>query len=121
MLAAVRWMAVLVGAGAGGLASALLALVAWAILASADVADASVGGLTVGVIGGLVVAGLVAGRLAPVSARFHGSIAGLGVAAAVVVVSLLGGSPAATGEVAWLGFLGIVLGGVGGVFGGRRR
>ena len=69
---------------------------------------------------GLLAGGYAAGRMAPVSARFHGSLAGMGMAVVVVVVARLGGSPAPAGSVLLLAVLAIVLGGLGGLAGGRR-
>ncbi len=110
----------LFGIGAGSLASALVGLLVAVGAAALGVEDATLAGITGGVVTGLLAAGTVAGRLAPVWARFHGALAGLGLAFVVVLVSILGGSPAPAGQVIWLGLLGILLGGLAGTLAGRR-
>jgi putative membrane protein (TIGR04086 family) len=120
MLAAVRWVAVVFGAGAGGLVTVLLALVVWGILAAFGLEDAPLTALTFSLLAGFVVAGSVAGRMAIHSHRFHGMLAGLGLAAVIVVVSRLGGSPASTSRVLLLVAIALGLSGLGGVAAGRR-
>lgn len=121
MLAAVRWGAVVIGAGAGALCATLGALVLWGALAILGVEEAPLAGLTGALVVGLGVAGYTAGSLTAIFHRFHGSLAGLGLAGLTVVVARLGGSPAPTTQVLVLAGLGILLGGVGGVLAGRRR
>lgn len=113
-------MAVLLGVGIGALSATVLSLLLWLLLAAVRVDDAPLIGLTIAVLAGLAVAGYAAGRMAIVSHRFHGSVAGLLLAALVLVIARLGGSPAPTGQVLWLAVLAVVLGGVGGTVAGRR-
>lgn len=119
MLAAVRWGAVLIGIASGLLAATLLALALWLPLEWLGVADPPQLALLVGVLSGLLVAGLASGRGTRIQHRFHGSLAGLGMAAVVLVVARLGGSPAPTGSVLILALLAVLLGGVGGAVAGR--
>lgn len=121
MLAAVRWVAVVFGVGAGGLTTVLLALVVWGILAATGWDDAPLAALTFSLLAGFVVAGVVAGRLAIHSHRFHGMLAGMGLAAIVVLVSRLGGSPAPTARVLLLVAIALGLSGLGGLVAGRRN
>lgn len=121
MLASVRWGVVVLAAAAGALATTVLAFAFWLVLALAGLDDAPLAGLTAAVVIGLGVAGALAGRLAPFFHRFHGALAGLALAALVLVVARLGGSPAPTPQVLLLAGLGILLGGTGGILGGRRR
>jgi putative membrane protein (TIGR04086 family) len=121
VLAAVRWPAVMLGLGAGGLTATVVALVAWPLLQLAGVGGAGQAGLTLGIVTGFIAGGFVAGRMAPTAHRFHGSLAGLALAGLVLVVARLGGSPAPTPQVLWLALLALVVAGLGGVLGGRGR
>jgi hypothetical protein len=112
---------VALGAGAGLLVATGVGLLVAGALTLLGVDDGPDLGLLVGIVGGLAGAGALAGRLAPVVPRFHGSLAGLGVAAVVLVVARLGGSPASAPRVVVLAVLAIVVGGIGGVLGGRRH
>lgn len=120
MLMSVRWRAVLLGLGVGVLILAAGAIVAWLVLSAVGFADAAGAATVVGALVGLGGAGWTAGRRAPYSEWFHGSIAGLAVAGVIVVTSILGGSPAPIPQVILLAFLGMLLGGIGGSMGGRR-
>ncbi len=111
----------MLGIGAGALVATVVAFLLWIPLAWAGVDEAPLVGLTFAVVFGLAAGGYVAGRLAPAFSRFHGALTGLGIAGLVLVIARLGGSPAPTGRVLLLAALGIVLGGLGGIFGGRRR
>lgn len=121
MIASLRLIAVALGVGIGSLSSTVLALLFWGVLASVGFEDAPLAGLTGAIVAGFAIAGYAAGRLAPHTHRFHGSVAGLGLAALVLITATLGGSPAPFGQVLLLFALGIVLGGFGGALGGRRR
>jgi putative membrane protein (TIGR04086 family) len=121
MLTTLRLSAVLLGIGIGSLASTILALLVWFALAAVGVDAAADMALVAGVLLGLASGGFAAGRSAPIAHRFHGMIAGLGLAGLLLVVARLGGSPAPTGQVLLLALIGISLGGVGGILGGRRR
>jgi putative membrane protein (TIGR04086 family) len=121
MLAVLHLRAVLLGLAAGTLVSAVLFIIGL-LIARLTQAEAAPGlSLAVSLIAGLFSAGYAAGRIAPVSGRFHGSITALGIAAIVIVVARLSGSPAPTGQVLFLALIAIVLGGLGGWLGGRRR
>ncbi|MFO7547984.1 MAG: hypothetical protein R6X29_03770 [Acidimicrobiia bacterium] len=115
-----RWPAVALGMGAGLLGATATGVTVAGALAVFGLENGPDIGLLVGVVSGLAGAGALAGRLAPVVPRFHGSLAGLGVAAVVIVVARLGGSPASTPRVIVLALVAIVIGGIGGVLGGRR-
>jgi putative membrane protein (TIGR04086 family) len=113
--------AVLLGIGIGSLASTVLALLVWFALAAVGVDAAPDISLVTGVLFGLIAGGFAAGRSSPLSHRFHGMIAGLGLGGMLLVIARLGGSPAPTAQVLLLALIGISLGGVGGILGGRRR
>jgi putative membrane protein (TIGR04086 family) len=114
MLASVRWSAVLWGVGLGALGLGLAALILWLILSAIGVDDPAGAAVTFGTLAGFAVGGLVAGRRAPTSEFFHGALAALGIALAVVVTSIRGGSPAPTPQVLLLAALAIVIGGFAG-------
>lgn len=119
MLASLKILPVLFGVGGGGLVATILSLVLWAGLASIGMSDAPLAGLTAAIVIGLIAAGYVAGRFAPHTQRFHGSVSGLLMSTVVYFIAVLGGSPASIGQILLLLGLGMVLGGVGGVLGGR--
>jgi len=121
MWAATRWTVVWAGLAAGALASALCFGVGYLATSSATGGPARALVLTGSLVVGLVTSGWVAGRLAHHSGRFHGALAGLGLALIVVVVARLGGSPAPTGQVLLLAGLAITLSGLSGWIGARRR
>ncbi len=121
MIASLRLIAIAVGVGIGSLSATVLALVFWGVLTSVGFEDAPLAGLTAAVLIGFGLAGYSAGRLAPHTHRFHGSVAGLGLSGLVLIIATLGGSPAPIAQVLLLFVLGIVLGGLGGILGGRRR
>lgn len=121
MLAVLRLRAVLLGLATGTLVAAVLFIIGRLIARFARAEAAPGLSLSVSIIAGLFAAGYAAGRLAPVNGRFHGSITALGIAAIVIVVARLSGSPAPTGQVLLLALMAIVLGGLGGWLGGRRR
>ncbi|MDX1449258.1 MAG: TIGR04086 family membrane protein [Acidimicrobiia bacterium] len=121
MLASLRVLAILLGLGIGALTVTVLSLVLWFALTAAGFDDAALAGLTVALLVGLGVGGYAAGRMAVVAHRFHGSVTGLVIAALVLVIARLGGSPAPTAQVLWLALLGVVLGGLGGAVAGNRQ
>lgn len=121
MIASLRIIAIALGVGIGSLTATVLALVFWGVLAFVGFEDAPLAGLTAAIVVSFGVAGYSAGRLAPHTNRFHGSVAGLGLAGLVLIVATLGGSPAPLSQVILLFALGIVIGGFGGILGGRRR
>jgi hypothetical protein len=121
MLGVLRLSAVMIGAAGGTLLSAAFFLVGLLVarLVGADEGPALV--LSLSLVVGLAGGGYLAGRVAPFNGRFHGSITGLAMAAVVIVISILGGSPAPTGQVVLLAVIAIVIGGITGWLGGRRR
>lgn len=110
MLAAVRWNAVLMGAGVGILAVAVVSLILWLLLSTLDVAGAVGAATTFGMVAGFAAGGWIAGRRATFSPWFHGALSSLGIALIVIVTSLRGGSPAPTSQVILLATLAISLG-----------
>jgi putative membrane protein (TIGR04086 family) len=120
VLASLRILAIGIGVGIGVLSATLLSLLLWLILTAAGMDDAPLAGLTAAILIGLTIGGYASGRMAIVAHRFHGSVTGLVIAALVLVIARLGGSPAPTGQVLWLSLLAVVLGGTGGALAGRR-
>ena len=121
MLGVLRLSAVMIGTAGGALLSSGVFLIG---LLAARVAGGEEGPalvLSLSLLAGLAGGGYLAGRVAPYNGRFHGSMTGLVMAALVVAISMLGGSPAPTGQVALLAAIAIVLGGISGWLGGRRR
>jgi hypothetical protein len=112
VLTTVRWGAVLLALGVGVLVLAGSALILWLALSLIGVDGAAGAATTFGTLFGFAAAGWIAGRRAAVSHVFHGGIAALGVALAVIVTAVLGGSPAPTPQVLLLAFLAIVIGGL---------
>ncbi len=121
MLGTLRISAVMIGTAGGALLAAAVFLLGLLVarLIGAEEGPAVV--LSVSLLAGLGGGGYLAGRVAPFNGRFHGSITGLAMAAVVLLVSLLGGSPAPTSQVALLAAIAIVVGGFSGWLGGRRR
>jgi putative membrane protein (TIGR04086 family) len=117
----VRLGAVGAGVAAGSLLSTLVGLVVWPVLELLDLEGAAQTAITLGVVGGLFGGGFISGRMVTLSYLFHGALTGLGMAALILVVARLGGSPAPTPQVLWLAILAITLGGMGALLGGRRR
>ncbi len=120
VISAIRLTSIVAGVALGGLTTTVAALLLWAAFTLIGLGDPPGAALVAGLGLGLFAAGYVAGRTAPAFWRFHGMVAGLAVAGLVVVVSRLGGSPAPSPQVLLLAAIGIVLGGTGGVIGGRR-
>ena len=112
--------AVLVGVATGGLAASILGLVLGSGLALIGVDQGPGIGLVIGVISGLAAGGWVSGMRARHSARFHGAVTGLVMAFLVLVIAVLGGSPAPTSSVIWLAVLSTVISGLSGWLAGRR-
>ena len=110
MLTAVRWNAVLMGAGVGILALAVVSLILWLLLSALGVDGAVGAATTFGMVAGFAAAGWIAGRRATFSPWFHGALSALGIALVVIVTSLRGGSPAPTPQVLLLAALATSLG-----------
>lgn len=121
MLAALNLGAVLIGVATGSLVASAIGLLLGGGLAVAGVETGPDIGLVTGVIFGLAAGGFVAGTRARHSSRFHGAVTGLLMAFLVIIVAVLGGSPASTISVIWLAVLSIVVSGVSGWLAGRRR
>jgi hypothetical protein len=121
MLAALNIVAVGLGVGAGGLSATVAAFGISALLSVLNVERGADIGLFAGVVIGLAVAGWVSGRMANHSERFHGAVSGLLLAGLVIVLAVLGGSPASTGSVLWLALLSAVVAGTAGWLAGRRK
>lgn len=109
-MATIKWSAVLLGVGVGVLALAVSSLLLWLSLAALGVAGASGAATTFGTLAGFAVAGWTAGRRAPTSFPFHGAVSALILALAVLVTSILGGSPAPALQVLLLAVFAILLG-----------
>ena len=121
MLGVLRVEAIVIGVAIGALAGALIFFVL-ALLAGATGSETLEGlALTLAVLVGMAAAGLVAGNMARVNGRFHGSVTALVLAGITVVISRLGGSPTPIAAVLLLALTAIVIGGVGGTYGYRRR
>lgn len=121
MLGTIRISAVMIGAAGGALVAAVVFLVGLLIARLVGVEEGPALVLTLSLLAGLTGGGYLAGRVAPFNGRFHGSITGLAMAAVVLLISILGGSPAPTSQVVLLAAIAIVVGGLAGWLGGRRR
>ncbi len=120
LLTTLRLGAIALGVATGALVAALATLTLGGALALLGMTNGPGVGLTAGVVAGLFLGGFAAGRLATHSHRFHGAVTGIGLAAVVVVIARLGGSPASTITVLWLALVAVAVGSVGGVLGGRK-
>ena len=120
MLAALNIGAVLVGVAAGGLSASVVGLALGGGLAVLGVDQGPGIGLVVGMFSGLAIGGWVAGTRARHSSRFHGAVTGLVMAFLVLVIAVLGGSPASTASVIWLAVLSTFTAGLSGWLAGRR-
>ncbi|MDH4115775.1 MAG: hypothetical protein OEX04_03530 [Acidimicrobiia bacterium] len=120
MLATLRIPAVLLGLGAGALTATVVSLSAALVFQLIGAEGGARAGLIPGIITGFLVAGYLAGRMALVAHRFHGAVTGLALVALVVFVAQGGGGEANAGQILLLAVIGMLVGGVGGVLGGRR-
>lgn len=120
MLAALNIGAVLLGVATGGLTASALGLILGSGLTVLGVDQGPGIGLVAGVLSGLAAGGWVAGKRARHSARFHGAVTGLVMAFLVLVIAVLGGSPASTMSVIWLAVLSTFIAGLSGWLAGRR-
>ena len=112
--------AVLIGVAAGGLAASAVGLLLGGALAVLGVDQGPGIGLVVGMLTGLATGGWVAGARARHSSRFHGAVTGLVMAFVVMMIAVLGGSPASTLSVIWLAVLSTLISGAAGWVAGRR-
>ena len=120
MLAALNIRAVVAGFAAGGLSATVLAFLVGGSLALLDVENGADIGLLVGVLIGLGVSGWVSGRIAVHSHRFHGSVTALMLGGLLILLASLGAAAASLIDVLILALVCMVVGGLGGVLGGRR-
>lgn len=100
----------MMGVGVGVLALALSALVLWLALTALGVEGAAGAATTFSTLIGFAAAGWMAARKAPTSFPFHGALSALVLALAILVTSILGGSPAPTPQVLLLAAFAIVIG-----------
>jgi hypothetical protein len=121
MLAALNLPAVGLGLAGGGLTTTVLSLAVGGALSLAGVGDGADIGLLVGVVGGLFAGGWLGGRMAAHSHRFHGSVVGLLLAGLIIALAGFGNAPVSVVQVLTLALVALVIAGVGGWLGGRRR
>ena len=121
MLAALNIGAVLLGVATGGLVASIVGLLLGGLLAVFGVASGPDIGLVIAVVSGMAAGGYMAGARAKHSSRFHGAVTGLVLAFVVMIIAVLGGSPASTLSIIWLALLSTVIAGSGGWLAGRRR
>jgi hypothetical protein len=126
MLGVLRIGVVLTGVAAGSLTAAVVYLVGLTVARALHIGQGAYGqgagaALALALLAGMTAAGVLAGRLAPVNGRFHGSVAGLGMAGIVIVIARFSGSPAPTSQVLLLALIGAVVGGASGWWGDRHR
>jgi hypothetical protein len=116
MLGAISVRAVLAGVGGGTLIAAVVYLIGY-LLITPTTGELL---LVIALLVGLAAGGWMAGRLAPFNGRFHGSLSGLLIAGAVIVISRLGGSPAPVSQVLLLAAIATFVGGLTGWLAKRR-
>ena len=121
VLAALNIGAVLVGVATGGLVASIVGLLLSGLLAVLGVDSGPDIGLVIAIVTGMAAGGYMAGARAKHSSRFHGAVTGLVLAFLVMVIAVLGGSPASTLTIIWLAILSIVVSGMGGWLAGQRR
>lgn len=114
------WYSIVVGGATGLATTALLAVVAWGAAAALGSDIGTAGPVLVGLLIGMPTGGYVAGRLGDRS-LFQGGMAGLAVAAAIVAISVAGGSPAPANRLIVVFALGLSLGLAGGALALRAR
>lgn len=110
----------MIGVAAGGLIASGMGLLLGGGLAVLGVDQGPGIGVVVGIITGLAGGGWISGARARHSSRFHGAVTGLVMAFVVMVVALLGGSPASTLSIVWLAILSTLVAGLSGWLAGRR-
>jgi len=120
MLAALSVQAVVMGVAAGGLSVTVVGFLVGGGLVLLEVENGPDIGLLIGLLVGLIVGGWVAGRMAIHSNRFHGSVSGLLMGGLLILLASFGGASASIWNVLLLALVSIVVGGVGGLIGGRR-
>ena len=121
MLAALNIGAVMVGVAAGGLAASVVGFgLSWLLIVLGIDSGADIG-LIIGVVAGLAIGGWLTGARARHSERFHGAVTGLVLAFVIMVIAVLGGSPAPTSSIILLALIAIVIAGFAGWLAGRRK
>lgn len=119
MITPVRWRAVLIGGAAGLLSTVLGGFIVSLAVGALGAAEPFALGLVVGGIAGLFVAGFTAAKFVYHQRPLNGSLAALATAAVVGTDALLRGSGARPLTLAGYALLAALLGGIGGVTGGR--
>ncbi len=121
MLFALNLTAIGLGLAGGGLSATFVALVVGGGLTVFGVEGGADVGLVLGVVSGMLVAGFVAGKLSLHSHRFHGSVVGLLFAGLLIMLAGFGEAQTSILMVLWLALLSVVIGGIGGWWGGYKR
>ncbi len=121
MLLSLRFLALLIGAGAGSLVQIVVALLVGAGLVMLGIEEGSSVVLLPSLVLGFLVGGFVAGRMSFHSARLHGAATGILIAAVTVVTARRGGSDAGVIEVLILAVVAMLFGGIGGIMSEARR
>jgi len=121
MLAALNIGAVMAGVATGSLVASVVGFgFAW-LLTVFGIESGDGIGLMIGIISGFAAGGWLSGARARHSERFHGAVTGLVLAFVVMVIAVLGGSPAPTSSIVLLALLAIAISGVAGWLAGRRK
>ena len=123
----IRLRALVMGTAVGLLAVAFVTLIewwlgalGWELFPGFGSADSRGGGAVAGLVVGVLVGGWVSGRSVAVSQRFHGSLTGLLIVAALVMLAAIGGANVTSLQVLSAAALGTVFGGLAGWWTGRR-
>ena len=121
VLAALNVGAVGLGVAAGGLSASVIGFgLSW-LLTILGVDSGPDLGLIIGVFAGLAAGGWIAGLRAKHSERFHGAVTGLVLAFIIMLIAVLGGSPAPTSSILLLALISIFIAGLSGWLAGRRK
>lgn len=121
MLAALNLGAVLAGVAFGTLSASIVGLgLSWLLTAFGVAAGPDLG-LLIGIGTGLGAGGWLAGMRARHSERFHGAVTGLVLAFVIMVIAVLGGSPAPTSSILLLALIAVAISGLTGWLAGRRK
>lgn len=121
MLATLSPRAVVMGVASGGLVATVIGLAVGSLLSLLGTERGPDIGILTGVVLGFLAGGWIAGRTAPHSNRFHGSVAGLLFAGLLVLLARGSGAPSTLRDILLLCLVGVAVGGLGGWLGGRRR
>ncbi|MGB7861025.1 MAG: hypothetical protein WBM90_11050 [Acidimicrobiia bacterium] len=121
MLAALNIGAVVAGVAGGVLAASIVGFGLAGALSILGVESGADVGLVLGILIGLLIGGWLAGTRARHSERFHGSVTGLVMAFVIMVIAVLGGSPAPTSQILLMALLAVLIAGGSGWLAGRRK